>query len=278
LRYKCSAELIKKDPFKKDQKEIELKADDIIFEHFKKSGVVRYALSADYPDFNAVCPEGDYTVTFDPVNGAECLDSNFSIGSSFGIWETKDIKGLTGRKLICAVIAIYGSRTSLLMYNTRTQKVEELSLLRIGENEKWFVSQKHLQIKPKAKLFASALRACYECPDYKEIFYEKAIAGYSIRYSGVPLLDVFQIFIKQQGCYAMINSLTHPSKFKVLYEGIPCAFLLEKAGGLALNSQGNPILDIEIGANYNTQITSMVGGSTEDVTGIVEKIKEIRNV
>lgn len=164
LRYACADELTKRDPFKKTRKDIDLKSDDIIFDNFKKSGVVKYALSEDYPEFNEIVSEGKYTVTFDPIDGEEVLDSNFSIGSSFGIWETHELEGLKGRDMLCAIIAIYGSRTSMLIYNQKTGKVEELSLLKIGEQEKWFVTQKDLKIGEKAKLFSGALRPCYEVP------------------------------------------------------------------------------------------------------------------
>jgi len=41
---------------------------------------------------------------------------------------------MTGRNLITSALAVYGSRTSLIFYNTNTLKVEEYTL-RIDENE-----------------------------------------------------------------------------------------------------------------------------------------------
>ena len=42
---------------------------------------------------------GKFYVTFDPIDGSTVIDCNFSIGSIFGIWMTKDLEGKTGRQL-----------------------------------------------------------------------------------------------------------------------------------------------------------------------------------
>ena len=67
---------------------------------------------------NELNSEGSYTVTFDPIDGSAVIDSNFSVSSVFAIWETKDINGLTGRDLVGAALSVYGSRTTIILYNT----------------------------------------------------------------------------------------------------------------------------------------------------------------
>lgn len=71
----------------------------------------------------------------------------------------------------------------------------------------------------------------------------------------------------------MLDSVTHPSRFKVLYEGLPAAFLFEKAGGMCIDSDGKPVLDIEISSTPASQKTSVIGGSKNDVLEILETIK-----
>jgi fructose-1,6-bisphosphatase len=68
---------------------------------------------------NEINAEGTYTVTFDPIDGSSVIDSNFSVASVYAVWETKDINGLTGRNLVGAALAIYGSRTTIILYNTQ---------------------------------------------------------------------------------------------------------------------------------------------------------------
>jgi sedoheptulose-bisphosphatase len=63
-------------------------------------------------------PDGEYVVTFDPIDGSNVIDSNFSVSSVFAIWKTKDINGKTGRDLVGAALSVYGSRTTIILYNT----------------------------------------------------------------------------------------------------------------------------------------------------------------
>jgi len=90
----------------------------MIFKHLNKSGVVHAAMSEEKPFFNEINKDGEYTVTFDPIDGASVIDSNYAIASIFAIWKNKDINGVTGRDLAGAAVAIYGSRTSLIVFNT----------------------------------------------------------------------------------------------------------------------------------------------------------------
>ena len=68
-------------------------------------------------------------MTFDPIDGGTVLDSNYSVASIFAIWATPDIIGCTGKEVVGAALSIYGSRTSILIYNTYSRHVEELTLI-----------------------------------------------------------------------------------------------------------------------------------------------------
>lgn len=188
---------------------------------------------------------GDYIVTFDPIDGSNVMDSNFSIASVFAVWKAKDINGLTGRDLIGAAVTIYGSRTTILLYNVQSSKVEELTLLRMGTREKWIVTNPDLKIGPNAKLFAPALKSSYEHPNYLKIFEHYCLKGLSIRYSGAYAVDCYQIFIKGNGVYSMLDSVAHPSRLHLIYEIIPMAFLIEKAGGKTSDGEKS-VLDVVI--------------------------------
>lgn len=170
-------------------------------------------------------------VTFDPIDGSQVIDSNFAVASVFAVWKAKDINGLTGRDLVGAALSVYGSRTTIILYNAQNKKVEELTLLTMGKNERWIVTTPDLKIEPDAKLFAPALKSSYDNPNYMKIFENYCLKGYSIRYSGAFAVDCYQIFIKRQGIYSMLDSVAHPSRLHLLYEIIPVAFLIEKAGG-----------------------------------------------
>ena len=153
--------------------------------------------------------------------------------------------GMSGKDVAGAGVTIYGSRTTMILYNSQSKKVEELTLLRMGKHERWIVTNPDLRIKPDAKLFAPALRSAYDHPEYMHIFDEYCIKGLSIRYSGAYAVDCYQIFIKGQGVYIMLDSIAHPSRLHLLYEIFPVAYLIEKAGGSTSDGKGS-VLDVVI--------------------------------
>ena len=172
-------------------------------------------------------------VTYDPIDGTSVIDCNFSVGSIFGIWATNEIEGKTGRSLVGAALAIYGTRCTILIYNTQSAHVEELTLMKIGKKEKWIVTCPKCELGTQAKLFSISSQGVYDNPTLWQIYEEYIIAGFSLRHSGCAALDFNQMFVKKQGLYVTLHSIAHPSKLSLLYEICPLAFLVEKAGGKA---------------------------------------------
>mmetsp|Transcript_37596 Transcript_37596/g.57601 ORF Transcript_37596/g.57601 Transcript_37596/m.57601 type:complete len:158 (+) Transcript_37596:1-474(+) len=154
----------------KQQSDIDIKANDIIFKHLKASGVVYAAASEESPESNILNEDGTYFVTFDPIDGSSVIDCNFSVASIFGIWNTHDLEGKTGRCLVGAALAIYGTRTSMTIYNTQSDKVEELTLMKIGKKEKWLVSAQTVTLGKQAKLFSIATKGIYDNPVMWKIY------------------------------------------------------------------------------------------------------------
>jgi fructose-1,6-bisphosphatase len=72
-------------------------------------------------------------VTFDPIDGGTIIDANYSVASIFGIWKNVTVNGSTGRDLVGASLSIYGSRTTIILYNSHSKQVEELTLVKRGK-------------------------------------------------------------------------------------------------------------------------------------------------
>jgi len=135
--------------FGKLQSDIDLAANDIVMGHLKNSGVIYGAASEESPQLNKISEEGEYFVTFDPIDGSSVIDCNFSVGSIFAIWNTKDIQGKKARDtLVGAAMAIYGTRTTLIIYNAQIDQVEELTLMPVGNKKKWIVTNPKLTLAP----------------------------------------------------------------------------------------------------------------------------------
>jgi sedoheptulose-bisphosphatase len=97
------------------------------------------------------------------------------------------------------------------------------------------------------------------------------LKGYSIRYSGCYAVDCYQIFIKGNGVYSMLDSIAHPSRLHLIYEIIPIAFLIEKAGGKTSDGEKS-VLDVEI-KGYEQRI-SFIAGSSKEVDYILKTLSE----
>lgn len=249
LRFNLSSNIDVTNEFGELQLDTDVHTDSMIFEALKKTGVVYAAASEEIPKMTILNPLGEYIVTFDPLDGSSVIDANFSVGSIFAIWKRKEglgdddhMLGFTGKDVIGAVLASYGSRTVAVVYNTIKNRVDEVGLHRRPAKDPnseaywaWIDQRKNIQIKPKTKIFspgnikAAALNEGYgKCLDYW------VKNGYTLRYSGCMAADCFHIFVKGEGIFSSVSAPpTVPSRLRVLYENLPIAFLICKAGGWA---------------------------------------------
>lgn len=52
-----------------------------------------------------------FSVAFDPLDGSSIVDTNFSVGTIFGVWPGDNLTGITGRDQAAAGMGVYGPRT-----------------------------------------------------------------------------------------------------------------------------------------------------------------------
>ena len=132
MRYRLSNKIDNVNDCGDVQLDMDVQTDSIIFEALKNTGVVYAGLSEERPQMTYLCPDGEYIVTFDPLDGSSIIDTNFSVGSIFAIWRKipgkEDMDGRTGREIVGAALSAYASRTSVLVYNTISDCVDELTL------------------------------------------------------------------------------------------------------------------------------------------------------
>lgn len=70
-----------------------------------------------------------YSVAFDPLDGSSVIDTNFAVGTIFGIWPGDKLTGISGRDLKCAGIAVYGPRTTMTIAISNVDKAHEFLLV-----------------------------------------------------------------------------------------------------------------------------------------------------
>lgn len=218
-------------------------------------GLAKHAVSEETTTPQALGGE-HYWVSFDPLDGSSVIDTNFSVGTIFAVWDTQDLIGSTGRSIVLSGVVVYGSRTTMLV--SEAAMVNEYTLLR----GVWVLSKPCLRIAPETKLFAPAnLRATGDHPGYRDLVQSWQDRGFTLRYTGGMVPDVAQIFIKGSGVFANPASKKAPAKLRLIYECAPVAYIVELAGGLAW-SETCSVLDVPV-TNYEQRSPMCVGSQAE---------------
>ena len=54
-------------------------------------------------------------MAFDPLDGSSIVDTNFTVGTIFGVWPGAELTGVTGRQQVAAAMGVYGPRTTYVL-------------------------------------------------------------------------------------------------------------------------------------------------------------------
>jgi len=199
---------------------------------------------------------GKYIVYLDPLDGSSNIDVNVSIGSIFSIYMRKDTSSdvlseddalQSGVKQVAAGYVLYGSST--LMAYTTGLGVSVFTLdPSIGE---FILSDDDVKIPDKGTIY-SVNEGSYHSWDeglkqyvkYCQVEDDKTQRPYKARYIGSMVADVHRTLITG-GIFIYPNSSQYPNgKLRLMYECNPLSFVIEQAGGMAIDGQGR-ILEIE---------------------------------
>lgn len=215
---------------------------------------------------------GEYNVCFDPIDGSNVLESNYAVGSIFGIFPDGNLDDFVGSDMVGAALAVYGSRTTVIVYNAIKDCPQEFTLKENDKEEEfWVLTKEQIQISPSTRIFSPMnSRAIVDHIAYRQCIDFWIKTGYALRYSGALSADSYHLLIKGEGVYTSIGSKTMKCKLRLLYELIPVSFLVEKAGGKSTNGYCS-ILEIPIEGYY--QKSSITVGSSEEVERMERFIK-----
>jgi len=250
--------------FGDDQLAVDVLADKLLFEALRYSGVVASASSEEQSDVVPMGgPDDGFSVAFDPLDGSSIIDTNFSVGTIFGIWPGKELTGINGRGLAAGGVGIYGPRTTFVF--AIDDGCHEFLL---QDDGKWIHARETREIK-EGKIFAPGnLRATFENPGYEKLVSHWIGEKYQLRYTGGMVPDVCQILVKGQGVFANAISQSAPAKLRVLYEVAPIGHMIECAGGYTTDGEKS-VLDIDI---VTTVDRSQVCYGSKDEVARFEKL------
>ena len=254
------------------QKPLDIKSDEIIIDYLKKSPVAGYA-SEEQEGFIDFKNNNEFIVFADPLDGSSNIDVNVSIGTIFSIMPKNNLlldKAFTqsGAKQKSSGFFVYGPQTTLFL------TVGKGTLLfALDENIEMFViindevsipkSTSEFAINAAYKRYWNSPTAKYiqDCQDGEEGSRKK---NFGMRWVGSLVADASRILIRGGVFLYPSDARTKykNGRLRLTYEANPIAFLIEQAGGKAINGIDN-ILAVPV-KNIH-QRSPLVFGSSDEV-------------
>lgn len=265
-------------------KKLDVLANDLFINMLKSSYTTCLLVSEENETVIEVETErqGKYIVCFDPLDGSSNIDCLVSIGSIFAIYK-KDHNNAPaindalqpGRKIVAAGYALYGSATMIVLSAGGGPVNGFLLDPAIGE---FVLTDPDMRIKSRGKIYS--INEGYES-QWDEAVKKYVNAkkhpttgkSYGARYVGSMVADVHRT-LKYGGIFMYPATKDAPNgKLRLMYEGNPMAYIIEKAGGLATTGH-IPILD-----HQPTKIHERVPvflGSREDVQELIDCYQNVK--
>jgi fructose-1,6-bisphosphatase I len=236
------------------QQKLDVYANDKLIECLQNSGECCAIASEESTDIQLLpavgSKESHYVVLFDPLDGSSNIDVNVSVGTIFAIYRRQTSSDQPsnledflqpGIKQVAAGYVLYGTST-ILVYTTG-RGVNGFTLdPSIGE---FCLSHRNMRIPANGQFYA-VNQGYYSKFDLEMRRYVDHCSdqNYGLRYIGSMVSDIHRILI-QGGIFLYPSTRKYPKgKLRLLYECNPLSFIVEQAGGKAINSQLKRILDL----------------------------------
>ena len=263
------------------QKKLDVISNDILLEANEWGGNLAAMASEEMDTIHRIpthYPKGRNLLLFDPLDGSSNIDVNVSIGTIFSVLQlpedanSRDIEETDfmqpGTKQVAAGYAVYGPQTMLIL--TVGSGVVGFTLDR--ETGSWVLTHPSIRIPEDTAEFAINMsnqrhwetpisRYVDECLQGKEGPLEK---NYNMRWIASMVADVHRI-LSRGGIFMYPRDhreSVRQGKLRLMYEAYPMSFLVEQAGGAAVDG-ANRILDIQPTALH--QRVGVILGSKNEV-------------
>jgi fructose-1,6-bisphosphatase I len=196
-------------------------------------------------------PKGEYLLLFDPLDGSSNIDVNVSIGTIFSVLQAppdaagRDIEESDflqpGSHQVAAGYAVYGPQSMLVL--TVGNGVVGFTLDR--EMGSWVLTHDNISIPVDTAEFAINMSNMRHWEAPVRHYIEDCLAGqsgplgkdYNMRWIASMVADVHRIMMR--GGVFMYPRDGRPSgkkgKLRLMYEANPMSFLVEQAGGAAID-------------------------------------------
>ncbi|RIL09564.1 MAG: class 1 fructose-bisphosphatase [Proteobacteria bacterium] len=250
-------------------------ADEVLVQLLGSSGHFGLLVSEEHD--TAIASEAGsqnakYVVAFDPLDGSSNLGSNIPVGTIFTIFKRKDMRRdpspedflQSGRNVVAAGYAVYGSKTSFVYSSGLGVHGFTLDPT-IGE---FVLTEENLTMPERGKVYSTNEgNSAYWHEDVASFIAEMKSENkekgtpYAARYVGSLVAD-FDRNLKRGGIFIYPSDKKSPQgKLRLLYECMPMAYLVEQAGGRAIDGVAN-ILDV-VPKDIHQRIPLIIGSKFE---------------
>lgn len=242
-------------------KKLDVYANEQFIAALKSTGICAGIASEENDDIVVLDDEmslnGKYVVCMDPLDGSSNIDVNVSIGTIFSIYRRVSEPGTPviredflqpGNKQVAAGYIIYGSST-MLVYTTGLGATSFTLDPSIGE---FCLTEELVKTPEDGNLYSINQGNYFQFPEgvrryiqYCQETDKTTKRPYSLRYIGSLVADFHRNLLKG-GIFIYPETDKKPNgKLRLLYECNPIAFIAEQAGGIAVDGNGNRIMDIK---------------------------------
>lgn len=261
---------------------LDIYANEKMIECLGYSGECCGIASEELEDFIELPPvpskKAEYIVVTDPLDGSSNIDVNVSVGTIFGIYKRlSDPSGPVksedflqkGVEMVAAGYVLYGTST-ILVYTTGNG-VNGFTLdPTIGE-----FCLSHANIKmPDSGNYYSVNQGYYLKFDLemRRFIDHCSDLNLRLRYIGSMVSDIHRIMF-QGGIFLYPNTRKYPlGKLRLLYECNPMAMIVEQAGGKAITTTLERILDLEVKSLHQKSTIAM--GSSDMVNEMIRFVEK----
>ncbi|MBP6044808.1 class 1 fructose-bisphosphatase [Candidatus Woesebacteria bacterium] len=206
------------------------------------------------------CPNAEYSVFMDPLDGSSNIDVNVSIGTIFSIYHHAKGDLQPGKQQVAAGYILYGS--SVMFVYTSGNGVNGFTLdPAIGS---FLLSHPNMKIPEEHKEY-SFNEGKYNLVNDSVRAYLDAIKSeekpYQQRYIGSMVADLHRILLKGGIFLHPADKKMPQGKLRLMYEVNPFSLIVQQAGGKAVSENRDP-LDI-VPSEFHQRVPIVIGSKKE---------------
>lgn len=257
------------------QKKLDVISNQILKDTLSESGYVKAISSEEEENVVPCSPDGNYLVSFDPLDGSSNTEINSLIGTIFSIthapqWMEPDDPSAflqPGTQIVAAGYVLYGPSTMLAMTTGRGTHLYTLDKTHGG----FLLTKANIEVPTQTSEFAinASNSRHWEAPIQEYV--NDLIAGtdgprekdFNMRWVAAMVGDIHRVLCRG-GIFMYPFDKRNPEKegkLRLLYEANPMAFLMEQAGGLASTGEGR-IMEV-MPSEIHQRVPTLIGSKEE---------------